>query len=108
MSLFDKVRRQKLLSISLLLFTLSIGIVIGTLVSTGVRAAKDQVTAKDATPLITPPISKMPSNQFVDLAKRMEPTVINISTEYSAKPSSRPGTRGKRSPDDEEDEHDDR
>ena len=42
MSFFDKVRRQKLLSFTLILFTLAIGVVIGTLVNTGVKAAKDE------------------------------------------------------------------
>ena len=40
MSLFDKLRTQKLLSFTLILFTLSVGIVIGTLVNQGVKAAK--------------------------------------------------------------------
>ena len=34
MSIFDKMRTQKLLSFTLMLFTLSVGIVIGTLIST--------------------------------------------------------------------------
>jgi serine protease Do len=106
MGIFDKVRKQKLLSVSLLLFTLSIGIVIGTLVSTGVRAAKDQSIASDATPLVTPPISKMPSNQFVELAKRMEPTVVNISTEYTPRVSPHPGSR-RGAPQGDEEEDDD-
>ena len=42
MSLVEKVKSQKLLSFTLILFTLSIGVLIGTLVSTGVKAAKDQ------------------------------------------------------------------
>ena len=54
MSFFDKMRSQKLLSFSLILFTLSIGVVIGTLVSTGVKAAKDQAVAPGATPLAIP------------------------------------------------------
>ena len=41
MSMFDKLRSQKLLSFTLVLFTLSIGIVIGTLINSGVKAAKD-------------------------------------------------------------------
>ena len=39
MRFFGKIRQQKLLSISLLLFTLSIGILIGTLMTSGVNAA---------------------------------------------------------------------
>ena len=37
MNLFDKLRTQKVLSLTLMLFTLSVGIVIGTLVNQGVR-----------------------------------------------------------------------
>ncbi len=101
MKMLDKLRNQKVLSTSLLLITLAIGIVIGTLVSTGVRAAKDQVAAKDATPLVIPPATKAPANQFVELAKRMEPTVVNISTEYTPRNVS---TRRKGAPKDEEEE----
>ena len=46
MSLFDKLRSQKLLSFTLILFTLSLGIVIGTLVNTGVKAPKAKPTAR--------------------------------------------------------------
>ena len=49
MSLFDKFRSQKLLSFTLILFTLSIGIVIGTVINSGVKAAKESV-APGATP----------------------------------------------------------
>jgi serine protease Do len=100
MGLFDKVRRQKLLSFSLLLFTLSLGIVIGTLINTGVRAAKDQVAAPDATPLVIPAVGKMPPNQFVELAKKMEPTVVNISTEFTPR-TTRGGRRNPQSEDEE-------
>ncbi len=82
MSFFERMRQQKLLSITLLLFTLSIGIVIGTLVNTGVRAAKDQSYAPDATPLTIPPVAQMPS-EFTELAKKLEPSVVNISTDYT-------------------------
>ena len=40
MSLFDKARSQKLLSFTLILFTLSVGVVIGTLITTGAKAPK--------------------------------------------------------------------
>ena len=42
MNLFDKMRQQKLFSSTLMPFTLSIGILIGTLVNTKVDAAKGQ------------------------------------------------------------------
>src|SRR5262245_52778200 len=104
MFFLDKMRQQKLLSLSLLLFTLSIGIVIGTLVSTGVNAAKSQVAAPDATPLIVPPVGKLPNNQFVELAKRLEPSVVNISTEYTPRG---PNRRRSGPPRDEEGEEED-
>ena len=45
MSLFDKLRTQKLLSFTMILFTLSLGIVIGTVVSSGVKAARSDNAA---------------------------------------------------------------
>ena len=42
MNLFDKMRQKKLFSTTLMLFTLSVGILIGTLVNTQVNAAKGQ------------------------------------------------------------------
>jgi len=87
MSFFDKMRRQRLLSFSLILFTLSIGVLIGTLVSTGVKAAKEQVVAPGATPLVIPPNPGQLSNAFTQIAKQLEPSVVNISSEYTQKPS---------------------
>ncbi len=86
MGFLNKIRRQKLLSLSLLLFTLSLGIVLGTLMQTGVNAAKSQAAAADATPLVIPPAAKLPKNEFVELAHRLEPSVVNISTDYVPKP----------------------
>jgi serine protease Do len=103
MGFLDKIRHQKLLTISLLLFTLSIGILIGTLVTTGVNAAKAQVAAPDATPITIPAAVKAPNNQFVELAKRMEGSVVNISTEYTPKVGSA-RRRGQPAPEDEEEE----
>jgi serine protease Do len=100
MRFFGKIRQQKLLSISLLLFTLSIGILIGTLMTTGVNAARSQVAAPDATPITIPNAVKAPNNQFVELAKRMEGSVVNISTEYTPKAAGR--RRGQPAPDEEE------
>ena len=55
MSFVDKLRTQKLLSFTLVLFTLCVGIVIGTLISSGVKAARsDGQAAPGATPLVIP------------------------------------------------------
>jgi len=85
MNLFDRLRTQKVLSFTLILFTLSVGIVIGTLVNQGVKAAKsDGPSAPGATPLVIPNPVEL-SNSFSTLAKQVEPSVVNISTEYLPK-----------------------
>src|ERR1044071_632312 len=86
MSFFDSLRKQKFLSFALVLFTLAIGILIGTVMSTGVKAAKDQVTAPGATPLTVPAPVQL-QNSFATIAKQVEPSVVNISTEYIEKPT---------------------
>jgi serine protease Do len=67
-----------------MLFTLSIGIVIGTLVSTGVNAAKGQSIAPDATPLVVPGAVES-GNEFSKLAKKISPSVVNITADYTPK-----------------------
>lgn len=84
MSLYDKVRTQKALSFSVILFTLAIGVLIGTVAQTGASAAKAQAVAADATPLSIPSPVQM-QNEFTKIAKRLEPSVVNISTEYIPK-----------------------
>ena len=103
MSFFDKLRTQKLLSFTLMLFTLSIGIVLGTLISSGVKAAKDNNQAPGATPLVIPNPVEL-SNAFTQIAKQVEPSVVNISVTYNAKPVRlRTGQRRQTNPDDEGD-----
>jgi serine protease Do len=108
MSIFDKLRTQKFLSFTLVLFTLSIGIVIGTLINSGVKAAKDNQSAPGATPLVIPNPAEL-SNAFTQIAKQMEPSVVNISTTYLPKAPARPTPRsGKRQvvPPDDQDQGD--
>jgi serine protease Do len=84
MSFYEQARRQKFLSSMLILFTLAIGVLIGTVLQTGAKAAKEQVVASDATPLTIPnPVTVQ--NQFTRVAKMLEPSVVNISTEYIPK-----------------------
>jgi len=84
MSFYDKAKRQKFLSFTLILFTLAIGVLIGTVIQTGAKAAHEQQAAPDATPLTIP--SAVPvQNEFSKIAKRLEPSVVNISTEYIPK-----------------------
>jgi serine protease Do len=84
MSIYDKLRTQKFLSFTLVLFTLAIGVLIGTVMQTGAKAAKGQSAAPDATPLTIPNPVSVP-NEFTKLAKLLEPSVVNIKTEYIPK-----------------------
>jgi serine protease Do len=94
MSFYEKARRQKFLSSMLILFTLALGVLIGTVLQTGAKAAKEQVVATDATPL-TIPNPVVLQNSFSKVAKMLEPSVVNISTEYipKEKTESRNGLR---------------
>jgi serine protease Do len=114
MSVYDRVRNQKFLSFALILFTLAIGVLIGTVVQTGAKAARDQQAAPDATPLTIPAATPV-QNEFSKIAKRLEPSVVNISTEYIPKkqattqnrqtPQSR--RRGQQQPQDDQDDQSD-
>ena len=97
MNFLESLRKQKFLSFALILFTLAIGILIGTIVSTGVKAAKDQVAAPGATPLAVPSPVQM-QNSFATIAKQVEPTVVNISSEYVEKPTTQSRRNQKRRP----------
>jgi serine protease Do len=90
---FKVMRQQKLLSLSLLLVTLSIGIVIGTLINTGVHAARGQAAAPDASPLVVPSAVQL-GNEFSKLAKKLEPSVVYITADYTPKASENPHARG--------------
>jgi serine protease Do len=87
MSLFlEKMKQQKLLSVTLLLFTLVLGIVLGTLINTGVKAAKDAPpVASDAAPITIPQAAHV-GNEFTKLAKRLEASVVYIHSDYLVKP----------------------
>ena len=85
MTLFDKMRQQKLMSFTLMIFTLSVGILIGTLVNTQVNAARGQNAAPDATPLTVPKAVEA-GNEFSKIAKKLQPSVVNVIVEVSPKP----------------------
>ena len=100
MRLFHRMRQQKLLSAILLLLTLTVGILIGTVINTGVHAARDgQVAAPDATPLVIPAVAQVGS-EFTQLAKKLGPSVVNITADYT--PKANPHQRRVQPPSDEE------
>jgi serine protease Do len=82
----------------MILATLAVGILIGTIVSSGVRGQESKKSSSsDATPLSVPSPQQL-SNQFSQIANKLEPSVVNINTESTIKVSRR--RRGQTGPDD--------
>src|SRR5271157_2551299 len=79
----QKLRKNRFASTLVVLATLTLGILIGTVVSAGVKG-KEKNPSSDATPLQVPSPVKM-SNQFSQIARQMEPSVVNINTESTIK-----------------------
>ena len=85
---------SKLLSSTLVLFTLAIGILIGTVVSSDAGAADDKArAAPDATPLVVP--EAVPAaNQFTPIVDKVSPSVVNISVEQFREAKAEGGPQG--------------
>lgn len=83
------------------LATLALGILIGTVVTYGVKGKS--VDSSDATPLQVPAPQQL-SNAFSAVAKTLEPAVVNINTESTIKnPHRRMPRRGIQPPDGDQD-----
>jgi len=78
--------------------TLALGILIGTVVSSGVKGKEGQKSS-DATPLSVPAPQQL-SNAFSQIAKQLGPSVVNINTESTIKTQRR--RRGGQNPDDDD------
>src|SRR5258707_14469957 len=66
-----------------ILATLTVGILIGTVVSFGVKGKEGQKSS-DATPLTIPAPQQL-SNAFSQISKQLDPSVVNINTESTVK-----------------------
>jgi|SRR5271157_512912 len=66
-----------------ILATLAVGILIGSIISYGVKGKEEQKSG-DVTPLTLPSPQQM-SNTFSQIAKQLEPSVVNINTESTIK-----------------------
>ena len=81
---------RRLLYFTLIVLTLGFGVIIGTIVSGGVKATAEQ---KAATLVIPDPVSL--SNAFSQIAAQLEPAVVNINTEATVQsPRGRQGQGG--------------
>src|SRR5216117_2077366 len=69
--------KKRLLYLTLIIATLTIGVVIGTIVSGGVKAGEQKAQAL----VIPDPVAL--SNAFSQIAANLAPAVVNISTEAS-------------------------
>ena len=85
-----------------ILATLTVGILIGSVVSYGVKGKEGQQSTSDAKPLTVPSPQQL-SNAFSQIAKQLEPAVVNINTESTIKNPHRQ-RRGVRPPGDEDNE----
>jgi serine protease Do len=84
-------RTPRALPILLVLSTLVMGILIGTVVSRGVKGKENP--ASDATPLQLPAPQQL-SSAFSQVARKIEPSVVNINTTSTL----RPQRKGRRAP----------
>ena len=99
-ALWGRLKSNRLAFTLVVLLTLAVGILIGTVVSVGVKG-QEKKTA-DATPLSVPAPRQL-SNQFSQIAKSLEPAVVNINTESTIKPTVR--RRGGQNPGDQGDDN---
>ncbi len=81
---WTRLKAHRLASVLLMLVILALGILIGTVISNGVRASQRQASSTDATPLQIPAPQQL-SNAFSQIAKQLEPAVVNINTESVVK-----------------------
>jgi serine protease Do len=100
MGLWERAKANRFASTLVILATLSLGILIGTVVSAGVKGKEKAASAADATPLQVPSPQQL-SSQFSQIARQLEPAVVNISTEMTIKnPHGKGGKQTPGSPDD--------
>jgi serine protease Do len=91
-SLFERLRSRRLASVFVLLATLSVAIVAGSFAAHGVRGQEKQNDSADASQLKIVH-STVPPNDFVKIAQKVGPAVVNITTQTLPKQSANNGRR---------------
>ena len=80
-TLLDRIRSRKLTATFTILATLSLGILVGSVITSNVSGKEQQaVNSSDAKPLIIPSPVEL-SNGFSKIVKQVSPAVVNINTE---------------------------
>ena len=94
LTLLERIRSRRLTTTFMLLATLSVGIVAGSVLTRNVSGKEQSgVDSSDARPLVIPsPVAL--SNGFSQIVKQVGPAVVNINTEELPKPSASKRRRG--------------
>ena len=97
-TLFERIRNHRLTTTFVLLATLSVGILSGSVLTRGVSGKEQaKVDSSDARPIVIPsPVTL--SNGFSQIVKEVGPAVVNINTEELPKPSANRRKRGGQRP----------
>ncbi len=91
-TLLARIGAHRLATSFTLLATLSVGILVGSVLTHGVSGKEQTVNSSDAKPLVIPsPVTL--SNGFSQIVKQVGPAVVNINTESLPKQSSAHGRR---------------
>ena len=87
----QRMKANRFASTVVILATLSLGILIGTVVSAGVKG-KEKAQTGDVAPLTVPSPQQL-SSVFSQISRQLEPAVVNIRTESTIKSPHRKGGR---------------
>jgi serine protease Do len=68
-----------------ILLTLTLGILIGTVISYGVKGQDKKAASSSDAAMLSVPSPQVLSNQFSQISKQLEPSVVNINTESTIK-----------------------
>jgi len=90
---WERLKAHRFASTLTILLTLALGILIGTVISYGVKGKESKNISADAAQLQLPPPQQL-SNEFAKIAKDLEPSVVNINTESTIKNPHRQLRRG--------------
>src|SRR5437763_8707848 len=80
---WGRLKANRLAYTLLILLTLTVGILIGTVISYGVKGQDKKVTSDAA--MLSVPSPQTLSNQFSQTSKHLKPSVVNINTESTVK-----------------------
>ena len=95
--LMDRFKSRGIASTLLVIVTLAVGILIGTVVTREVKGKETRNGSADAAQLQVPSPKQL-SSAFSTIAKQLEPSVVNINTESTVKPQANPHQRRRRTP----------